>query len=331
MIDLPVELLALPALSLAAGVDLYLTLLFIGAAPTTGLWELPLPGALGDLDSPGVLIMVGAFYVAEFTAERFPVAALVWNAFHAVIRPVSGALLALLLLDGQALPVIVFGVLVAGGLASLAHAVRTGAWVLRGFTDTQHPAPLLISVAEDVTVLGIVSLALDVPLWAFGVASVLLVVLAPLAPSRVRAFVYAIRLGVARIFRTLGLRRWRRADELPEWVVAAFQDDDEILAHGEALRGCTAGAWRLPGAPRFAVGWVIVRAGRPLFLFRARSWMGRRKGPRRVELGADVTASVTDGDLYRRIDLREDGPGGLLVVGWGGPSTESLQAEFAGG
>ncbi|HSG49968.1 MAG TPA: DUF4126 domain-containing protein, partial [Longimicrobiales bacterium] len=168
--DLPVELLALPALSLAAGVDLYLTLLFIGAAPTTGLWELPLPGALGDLDSPGVLIMVGAFYVAEFTAERFPVPALIWNAFHAVIRPVSGALLALLLLDGQGLPVLLVGTVVGGALASLAHTVRTGAWVLRGFTDTKHPAPLLVSVAEDVVVLGVVSLALDAPLWALGAA-----------------------------------------------------------------------------------------------------------------------------------------------------------------
>ena len=42
MTELPVELLVLPALALAAGVDLYLTLLFIGAAPTTGLWDLSL-------------------------------------------------------------------------------------------------------------------------------------------------------------------------------------------------------------------------------------------------------------------------------------------------
>ena len=94
----------LPPLALAAGVDLYLTLLFIGAAPTMGLWEAPLPGALSDLDSPGVLIMVGTFYVLEFAAERFPPAALLWNAFHAIIRPVSGTLLALLILDGQPLP-----------------------------------------------------------------------------------------------------------------------------------------------------------------------------------------------------------------------------------
>lgn len=322
MTELPVELLALPALALASGVDLYLTLLFIGAAPTTGLWDLPLPGALGDLDSPFVLIMVGAFYVAEFTAERFPVTALVWNALHAVIRPVSGALLALLLLDGQGSPVILAGAAVGGFLASWAHSVRTGARVLRDFSDADGPSPLLVSVAEDAAVLAAISLALDAPISSLGVALFLLVATAPLAPSRGRAFAYAIRLGIGRVFRTLGLRRWRRRDELPGWVVDALRDDDEVLAHGDALRGCAVAAWRLPGAPSFAVGWIIVRGGRPLFLYRA------RKGPRRVDLGARSAASVRDGDLYRRIDFETEQRTAALVVGWGGPSTESLEAEF---
>ena len=73
---IPLVLLALPPLAVAAGVDLYLTLLFLAAAPTTGLWETPLPGALGDLDPPGVLVMVGAFYILEFAAERAPPSAL---------------------------------------------------------------------------------------------------------------------------------------------------------------------------------------------------------------------------------------------------------------
>lgn len=322
MTELPIELLALPALSLASGVDLYLTLLFIGAAPTTGLWELPLPGALGDLDSPFVLIMVGAFYISEFTAERFPVAALVWNAFHAVIRPVSGALLALLLLDGFPLPMVFAGAAVGGLLASWAHSVRTGAWVLRDFGDARHPSPLLVSVAEDVVVLGAVSLALDAPGWSLGVALAVLLATAPRAPSRGKAFAYALRLGIGRIFRTLGLRRWRRIDELPQWVVEALRDDDEALAHGEALRGCSVAAWRLPAVPVFAVGWIIVRGGHPVFLHRG------RKGPRRVDLRGRKATSVRDRDLYRRIEVETDSGSAIIVVGWSGPSTESLEAEF---
>lgn len=323
MIELPIELLVLPALALAAGVDLYLTLLFIGAAPTTGLWDAPLPGALGDLDSPFVLITVGAFYIAEFASDRYPLAALVWNAFHAVIRPVSGALIALLLLDGQGLAVILMGAIAGGVLASWAHSVRTGAWVLRDFrnpggTESKAPSALLVSVAEDVVVLGIVSLALDVPVWSAALAGLLLLVTAPIARPHGRAFVYAVRLGLDRIFRTLGIRRWRRSDELPEWVASSFRD-------GDALRGCPAGAWRLPGAPRFTRGWIMVRGGRPLFLYR------RRQGPHRVDLGDRVATSVRDRDLYRRIDLGAEEGAGVLVVGWSGPSTESLEAEFTSG
>ena len=320
--EIPVAVLMLPPLALAAGVDLYLTLLFIGAAPTTGLWDAPLPGALSDLDSPQVLIMVGAFYVAEFTAERFPPSALAWNALHAVIRPVSGMLLALLLLDGQPLPLFVAGSVAGGLLASGAHGVRTGAWVLHALEGRGGPAPVLVSLAEDAVVLGIVALSLDAPLWAFGVSVVLLTAAAPFTPSRVRAFAYAIRLGVGRIFRPLGLRRWRRDDELPDWVTRTLEEDEDALAFGDALRGCPAGGWRLPGAPGFAVGWIVVRAGGPIFV--------HRRGGRvdTVVLDESSPRGVRGGDLYRRIDLESEGSTAFLLVGWSGPSTESLSAEF---
>jgi uncharacterized protein DUF4126 len=326
---IPLELLALPPLAMAAGVDLYLTLLFIGSAPTTGLWDTPLPGALGDLDSPGVLIVVGAFYLLEFTAERFPPASLVWNAFHAIIRPVSGALLALLLLDGQAFPVVAAGSLAGGLIASVAHGVRTGGAVLRWLGTGPVPSLLLVSVAEDVAVLGLASLTLDLPLVAFLVAAVLIVGVGPFARSFLRAFAYAIRLTLGRVFITFGLRRWRGADELPDWVAAALEGDD-VLAPGGALRGTPVGAWSLPGAPRFAVGWVVVRGGGPVFVFR------RRRAAVRVDLSSMDAANLFETDLFRRVDLRPvvgtgDRGGGALafiLFSLGGPSIESLRAEF---
>ena len=129
LLAIPPEFLVLPPLALAAGVDLYLTLLFLGAAPSIGWWD-TMPGALADLNSPGVLIMVGSFYLLELAAEAWPSAALFWNFFHAIIRPLAGALLALLLLDGHPLAVLATGAAVAGFVASAAHASRTGGGVL---------------------------------------------------------------------------------------------------------------------------------------------------------------------------------------------------------
>jgi hypothetical protein len=320
---LPPELLVLPPLALAAGVDLYLTLLFIGAAPTTGLWEQPLPGALGDLDSPGVLIMVGIFYVFEFVAERFPPAALAWNAFHAVIRPVSGALLALLILDGQPFWLIAFGALVGGALASLAHAVRSGAAVLRWLGTGPAPSVLLVSLAEDVIVLGIVALTLDAPVWAAIVAGGLLLLITPAAPSLVRAFAYTIRLALGLLFRHVRWRGWHGNDYLPAWVDEALLHDEE-LTPGGTVRGTPVGAWRLPGAPRFAVGWVVVRGTTAIFLYKR----GQRTS--RVNLRRLRTERIEERVLFRRVDLRSEGIAAFILFGPRGPAMESLRAEFEG-
>lgn len=322
MFDIPPELLALIPLSLAAGIDLYLTLLFIGAAPTTGLWDGPLPGALGDLDSPGVLIMVGTFYLLEFTAERFPPAALAWNAFHAIIRPVSGVLLAMLLLDGQELPVVIGGSLLGGALASLAHGVRSGGAVVRWLATASPPSVLLVSLGEDALVLGLVSLTLDAPPWATLASFVLLLGAAYTGPSLLRAFGFAIRLAIGRIFQTLTQSRWRAATELPLWVRRSLEHDD-VLAPGGALRGSPVGAYRLPGAPRFAIGWVVVRGGAPVFVFR------KRRRARHIDLGPLTAEHIMEGDFFRRVDLdRKTESPACVFFTLNGPSAESLRAEF---
>jgi hypothetical protein len=317
---IPIEFLTLPPLALAAGVDLYLTLLFIGAAPTIGLWETPLPGALSDLDSPGVLIMVGTFYVLEFAAERFPPAALAWNAFHAIIRPVSGMLLALLILDGQPLGLVVAGCILGGALASLAHGVRAGGAVVRWLETTPAPSVLLVSLAEDVVVLGLVSLTLDVPAWALATSLVLLAAFGHSVPSRLRAFVFAIGLAIGRVFQTLQQRRWRGAEEMPLWVRSSLADD--LVAPGGALRGCPAGALHIQGAPAFATGWVVVRGGAPVFVYR------RWRRVEQIDLGSLSATGVSEGGFYRAVDMEGSPAHGRVFFALTGPSAESLRAEF---
>jgi len=314
-------LLALAPLAVAAGVDLYLTLLLIGAAPTLGLWNTPLPGALGDLDSPSVLITVGVFYLLELAAERHPPSAVVWNALHAIIRPVSGALLALLLLDGQPLLIVGVGAVTGGLLASLAHGIRSGGAVLRWLGAGTGPPTRLVAIAEDVVVVGLVSLTLDKPTWALGATVVSLVAVTPFTRSLLRAFGYAVQLIAGRVFVTLQQRRWRHTDELPMWVSAALQGDD-VLAPGGALRGSPIGAWKLPGAPHFARGWVVVRGGSPVFVYR------RHRRTVCVDLGTLDATDVHEADFFRRVDLAGAGVRPFLLFGLSGPSVESLRAEF---
>jgi len=314
----PPEVIILPPLALAAGVDLYLTLLILGAATGWGWWE-SLPGALGDLDAPGVILIVGGFYLFEFLAETRPSTALFWNAFHAIIRPLAGVLLALLLLEGQPLAVVVAGAALAGILASVAHAARTGGGVLLWLDSARHPNRLLIALFEDVAVLGMVVLLLDAPRAALLAALLVIAVTLHVARSQVRAFAFAIRLAWARAWRTLGHPRWTEPEAFPRWVRGALEGD--VMAPGGGLRGSTAAGHRLPGAPRFIVGWVVVRGDTPLFVFR------RHGGPGEVDLGSLPVTGVSESAFFRRVELGGAAPANLYF-GLDGPGTESLRAEF---
>lgn len=310
--------LALPPLALAAGVDLYLTLLILGAAPLLGWWP-ALPGALGDLNAPGVLIMVGSFYVLELLAELFPSAALFWNAFHAIIRPLAGALLALLLLDGQPLAVTAAAAVAAGALASVAHAARAGGGVLFWLDSRKVPNRLLVALLEDALVLGLVVLTLDAPSWALGVFLAVALAAIPAAGAQVKAFRFAVELVWARVWMTLGQPRWHDPQDFPSWVRAALEGD--VMAPGGGLRGSPAGGHRIPGAPRFVTGWVVVRGNTPLFVYR------RWRRATRVGLAALHARDVAQSAFFRRVELGgDDAPN--LYFRLDGPTRESLRAEF---
>lgn len=322
MDGLPPELIILIPLAVAAGIDLYLTLLFLGAVAPMTSWRVgPLPGALGDLDSPEVLIVVGMFYLLEFAAERYAPSRLVWNAFHAIIRPVAGALLALLLLDGEPVLLALGGAIVAGGLASFAHAVRSGGAIVRWLGSATAPHVLIVSMLEDVIVVGLIALSLDFPLAALATSVVIVGGAALVGPSHARAFAFAVRLAIARVAQTLTQRRWLGPEELPPWVRDSLEGDE--MAPGGALRGSPAAAHRLPGAPRFTTGWVVVRGGSPLFVY--------RKGQETpsVDLGPLAAERVVETSFFRRVDLKtSSGTPVCVFFGVNGPSEASLRAEF---
>ncbi|MDZ7778620.1 MAG: DUF4126 domain-containing protein [Gemmatimonadota bacterium] len=323
MPELTPELWMLLPLALAAGIDLYLTLLIVGAAPTLPWWQHPLPGALGDLDHPLIVVGVGFLYIFELLAERRPASGLVWNAVHALIRPVSGALLTALLLHGQATEVVISGSLAGGALTALSHAVRSGGPIVRWLDPSPTPPPRLVSVLEDVLVLGLVIAVLDAPRLAFGAGLAFAVFAIPGAATAMRAFAFAIRLTGERVFQTIRGRSWTTPDRLPDWVRSSLEDD--IMAPGGGLRGARAALVRMPGLRRLVTGWVVVRGDDPAFVHGRRGGVGRR-----VELGSLQPCGVSDHDFFRTLDLRDESGNAVRIVFFvNGPSAASLAAEFA--
>lgn len=312
-------LLSLAPLSIAAGVDLYLTLVFLGSAAQLG-WTAP-PGALGDLSVPGVISVAALLYVVEVWIEGRPLPSLLWNALHTVVRPLAGGLLALLLLSDLPPSSRWAGAVAAAALTLGAHLVRSGWGLLLVLVEARSRARVLVRIGEDVGVLALLSLLLDAPAAALGLAAFLMAAAAVGGHSAASAFAFALRSLWDSPRALVDTGRWQGPEHFPRWVRGSLADP--AFAPGGGLRGSRAGAVHLPGLGLFRQGWVVTRGGSPLFLHRGR----RRSGS--VDLGAASPLGVTAVPLHTRVDLGYDeGRVGAVYFGPGGPRSEDLEAEF---
>jgi len=155
----------------ASGVNAYLVVLILGMADRFGSFA-DIPDALARWD---VLAVASVLYVMEFVADKIPYIDSTWDAISTAIRPTAGAVIALLIAgDATTLEQAVYAT-VGGGIALLSHLVKAGIRV--GINSSPEPVTnVTASVAEDLTVAGVVTLAIFHPWLALSIAAVLLVV-----------------------------------------------------------------------------------------------------------------------------------------------------------
>lgn len=170
----------------ASGINAYLVVLLLGLVDRFATLG-QIPDALARTD---VLVAAAVLFLVDAVADKIPLVDSTWDAVHTAIRPTIGAVLgALLAGDASSLDQALAAT--AGGVTALAsHAVKAG---LRAAVNTSpEPASnVAVSVAEDVGVAAVVSLAIVAPWVAAGIAAVLLVtgvVLVLLLLSRIRAW-----------------------------------------------------------------------------------------------------------------------------------------------
>ncbi|MFF2812283.1 DUF4126 domain-containing protein [Streptomyces sp. NPDC058000] len=181
----------------ASGINAYAVVLLLGLLGATGVSD-EVPAAL---ERPDVLIVAGLLFVAEVIADKIPYVDSVWDAVHTVIRPIAGGVVAALLAghDGS-LPQLAAGA-VGGSTALVSHLVKAGTRIAVN-TSPEPASNIVLSLAEDLGVAGIVAFALFHPWIAAGIAAVLLA-----AGIAVVIFLWS------RIRRYLRRRRERRAEK----------------------------------------------------------------------------------------------------------------------
>jgi len=143
----PTELAAaIVAVSFAVGLNVYATLATLGLLARAG-W-VPLPPALGLLESWWVIGASGVLFLVEFFADKVPAFDLLWNALQTFIRVPIAALLAYGATSHLSPEKQLVATLVGGAIALAAHGGKTA--VRAAVTPSPEPfSNAALSLSED--------------------------------------------------------------------------------------------------------------------------------------------------------------------------------------
>ncbi len=170
----------------ASGVNAYAVVVLLGLLGRfAGIDTVP-----AALERTDVLVIAAVLYVGEFVADKIPYLDTAWDAVHTAIRPTVGAVVGLLVSGDASSPEQAIAATTGGTTALVSHAIKAS---LRMAVNTSpEPASnILVSLVEDFSVAGVVTLAVFHPWVAASVAGVLLlagIVLAVFLIRRIRRF-----------------------------------------------------------------------------------------------------------------------------------------------
>jgi hypothetical protein len=320
--DLPAALSASLVLGAAAGLDAYLTLLILAAAPLTG-WGGFMPEELhAGFGSVLGIAIAGGFYMLEFAAERIRFAGVFWHVAQAVVRPVAAFLLALLTVEVAAPAWSPWPwAVAAGGIAFLVHTLKTGTSLMLWMSGAPPPSNLLLSVAEDVIAFGLVALALEAPhaglILAGGATALLLFV----TPSITRASAFAYYLAWSRTWGSLRAFRWTPEPSLPRRVKDAVGEVGRPL--GQTFKGARCGLFQGPGAGAFRFGWLVSGPRSPFITF------VRMRRARVTQLNLSEQWHLETEPLFLKMRVGGARPFSMIFPR-SGPSGPVLEAEVDG-
>lgn len=162
------------ALGWASGLRLYAVVFLTGLAGHLA-W-VPLPSGLAVLQQPAMLWASGGLLAVEFMADKVPWVDSLWDVVHTFIRIPAGAALAYGVFGGDQATWAMTAALLGGTLAATAHAAKA---TTRAAANTS-PEPfsnLMLSLAGDALVPGMLWLSWQHPVWFFFALATALVVM----------------------------------------------------------------------------------------------------------------------------------------------------------
>ena len=167
--------------SWAAGINPYLLVLMTGLLGRFAGWDVP-PG----FERVDVLVVFAVLAVVDTIADKIMLIDSAWDAINTVIRPIAGAVVAALI-AAPSVDIPTVAIAAAGGAVALVTHLAKATTRLAVNTSPEPASNVVVSVAEDVAVAGVVVIAVVNPWVAAAIALVLLVGAVIVAVLLVRA------------------------------------------------------------------------------------------------------------------------------------------------
>jgi len=183
-------------LSLTAGITPYGTAAAIGIVARAG-W-VDLPDSLEVFASDWIFWPALALYVVEFFADKIAVVDSIWDVIHTLIRPLAGAIFAILAMDPATLEGALLTGLLGGSIAGATHLTKAGTRAVVN-TSPEPVSNVVVSFLENGLVIALLALAVALPFIAFFVAAAVIGV------------VLVLLIWLYRRLRSLRGRIWREA------------------------------------------------------------------------------------------------------------------------
>lgn len=159
--------------SWCSGINLYATVAVLGLMHRYTGFELP--GEMQVLASDWVIWPAIIMYSIEFLADKVPAVDSVWDTIHTFIRVPAGAVLAAMAIGDVPPELQVFAGLVGGTLALGSHATKATTRLVAHGSGTSPVVSPVVSVIEDVTVVGTIGLVAAYPIAALAVLAVMMI------------------------------------------------------------------------------------------------------------------------------------------------------------
>jgi len=172
------------SLAFASGLNLYATVAVLGLSSHYGLVRLP--EQFRAFDHPIVIGVAVVMFVVELVADKIPWFDTLWDTVHTAIRPIGGAVVAVMTLGDASPAAQTVAALIGGSIAMTTHLTKAGT---RAAANTS-PEPFsnwLLSFGEVVLAVGISYGALQHPMIALTIAVALLILILACASLIVRA------------------------------------------------------------------------------------------------------------------------------------------------